>query len=62
MASITERVRGLIPRIRERRGRSAGDRADRAQRRAEANALRLELKRTGPTMRGGGDSGGMGGV
>ena len=61
MASITERVRGLIPRIRERRSRSAGGRAERAQRHAEANARRVDGKRKGTMGGGQGKSKGGGG-
>ena len=48
MTSIAERVRALRDRIGAGRAKSPGEKAERAQRRAEANALRLEHKRKMP--------------
>ena len=53
MASITERLRVLTQRLRGRR--TAGDKAEAAQRRAQAKARRLEhIRETDGQIGGGG--------
>jgi hypothetical protein len=50
MTSIAERVRALRDRLDAGRAKSRGEKAERARRRAEANALRLEHKRKMPDI------------
>jgi hypothetical protein len=54
MSSITKRIRDFGARLRPRRSEDAGTRAERAQRRAQADALRLEQKRKDTGSAGGG--------
>ncbi|MET0768357.1 MAG: hypothetical protein ABW081_00515 [Solirubrobacteraceae bacterium] len=59
MSAISERLKAAKERRRLRRAEHVATRAERAQRKASADAIRMEHKRQGGGS--GGDGGGMGG-
>jgi hypothetical protein len=62
MNAITERLRAAKERRRQRRAEHVATKAERAQRNAQADAVRMEHKRRDGDSRHGGDGGMSGGA